>query len=40
VKVTQRFPVRIALDALSADSATPLRVGASASVEVDTTVTP
>jgi len=40
VKVTQRFPVRIALDALPADSATPLRVGASASVEVDTTVTP
>ena len=36
VKVTQRFPVRIALDAVPRDSSTPLRVGASATVEVDT----
>jgi len=40
VKVTQRFPVRVALDALPTGSATPLRVGASATVEVDTTATP
>ncbi|MGE3774091.1 MAG: HlyD family secretion protein [Gammaproteobacteria bacterium] len=37
VKVTQRFPVRIALDALPGDPGTPLRVGSSATVEVDTT---
>lgn len=40
VKVTQRFPVRIRLDALPADDATPLRVGASSTVEVDTTPAP
>lgn len=39
VKVTQRFPVRIALDALPG-AATPLRVGASVRVEVDTTAPP
>lgn len=37
VKVTQRFPVRIALDALPDDPGTPLRVGSSAAVEIDTT---
>ena len=36
VKVTQRFPVRIALDAPPRDAEAPLRVGASATVEVDT----
>ncbi len=40
VKVTQRFPVRIAIDQVPADPATPLRVGASATVTVDTTATP
>lgn len=40
VKVTQRFPVRIALDAGPADPATPLRVGASSTVTVDTTAVP
>lgn len=37
VKVTQRFPLRISLDAPPADKERPLRVGASASVTVDTT---
>ncbi|MCC7122692.1 MAG: HlyD family secretion protein [Gammaproteobacteria bacterium] len=37
VKVTQRFPVRIAIDALPVDPGTPLRVGSSATVVVDTT---
>ena len=37
VKVTQRFPVRIALDEVRHDGANVLRVGASATVEVDTT---
>ncbi len=36
VKVTQRFPVRIALDQPPKDTAMPLRVGASVSVKVDT----
>jgi len=40
VKVTQRFPVRIALDRPPADAATPLRVGASATVTVDTSLPP
>lgn len=40
VKVTQRFPVRIALDAPPVDSPTPLRVGASVAVEIDTTGLP
>ncbi|WP_136646505.1 HlyD family secretion protein [Tabrizicola sp. YIM 78059] len=40
VKVTQRFPVRIALEAGSGDAAMPLRVGASSTVTVDTTATP
>ena len=39
VKVTQRFPVRIALDALPGVT-TPLRVGASVNVEIDTTTPP
>ena len=37
VKVTQRFPVRIALEAPAVEGATPLRVGASCQVEIDTT---
>ena len=37
VKVTQRFAVRIALDASPADPAMPLRLGASTTVTVDTT---
>ncbi|MGZ9810733.1 HlyD family secretion protein [Pseudoroseicyclus sp. H15] len=36
VKVTQRFPVRISLDSRPEDEAMQLRVGASASVTVDT----
>lgn len=40
VKVTQRFPVRISLATLPPDPAMPLRVGASATVTVDTSVTP
>ncbi len=40
IKVTQRFPVRIALDAGPTDPATPLRVGASSTVSVDTTAVP
>jgi membrane fusion protein (multidrug efflux system) len=40
VKVTQRFPVRIALDTGSGDAAMPLRVGASSTVTVDTTAAP
>jgi membrane fusion protein (multidrug efflux system) len=40
VKVTQRFPVRIALDTGSGDAAMPLRVGASCTVTVDTTAAP
>ena len=40
VKVTQRFPLRITLDAPPADPATPLRVGASAEVHVDTRLPP
>lgn len=40
VKVTQRFPVRIALDGASGDADKPLRVGASSTVVVDTTATP
>jgi membrane fusion protein (multidrug efflux system) len=40
VKVTQRFPVRIALDAPPTDAATPLRVGASATVTIDTSLPP
>ena len=39
VKVTQRFPVRITLDPPGRDSPTPLRVGASATVEIDTSAT-
>ncbi len=38
VKVTQRFPVRVALRI--GDASPPLRIGASASVSVDTTATP
>ncbi len=37
VKVTQRFPIRISLDASPADKARPLRVGASETITVDTT---
>jgi len=37
VKVTQRFPVRIAIDALPKSDTMPLRVGASTTVTVDTT---
>jgi membrane fusion protein (multidrug efflux system) len=40
VKVTQRFPVRIALDALPPRDEASLRVGASATVEIDTTAAP
>jgi membrane fusion protein (multidrug efflux system) len=40
VKVTQRFPVRIALDAGSGDATMPLRVGSSSTVTVDTTAAP
>ncbi len=39
VKVTQRFPVRIEVDSPANDSPYPLRVGASATVRVDTTDT-
>jgi membrane fusion protein (multidrug efflux system) len=34
VKVTQRFPVRVLL--LDVDAATPLRIGASSTVTIDT----
>ena len=37
VKVTQRFPVRIAIDTRPDDPAMQLRLGASSSVTVDTT---
>jgi membrane fusion protein (multidrug efflux system) len=37
VKVTQRFPVRISITNPPAEAAKPLRVGASASVTIDTT---
>ena len=40
VKVTQRFPVRIALDPQKTDSAVQLRVGASVTATVDTSVAP
>ena len=35
VKVTQRFPVRVRI--ITHDSSTPLRIGASGSVTIDTT---
>jgi membrane fusion protein, multidrug efflux system len=38
VKVTQRFPVKVAIT--STDSAHPLRIGASSQVSIDTTATP
>ncbi|MGE3392479.1 MAG: HlyD family secretion protein, partial [Gammaproteobacteria bacterium] len=40
VKVTQRFPVRIRLAAGSLRNAPPLRIGASATVTVDTELPP
>ena len=40
VKVTQRFPVRIALDTAAWNADMPLRVGASSTVTVDTTAAP